>query len=228
VLIGYWPLNETEGDTAYDYSGNENHGSLEGSPTQGVDGVVGQNAMDFEDGDYVDPGITAGDIISDDKISISVWVYPKAGNRGYQDIVFGNNDSGDNRWDVGWSGEGGVNLGSSEDNSFMFANHGDSSINTATQSAYFPDNWYHVVWTYTQDGNQRIFVDGKLIVDEHNNDYPIGGTDSIMIAGNGRYEDFVGVLQGLRIYNRVLSSAEVQYLYSVGRRGRFSSRKKSL
>jgi len=31
-LVGYWPLNEGKGDTAYGHSGNESHGTLEGDP----------------------------------------------------------------------------------------------------------------------------------------------------------------------------------------------------
>jgi len=31
-LVGHWPLDEGKGDTAYDHSGNENHGSLVNNP----------------------------------------------------------------------------------------------------------------------------------------------------------------------------------------------------
>jgi len=30
-LVGWWPMNESTGNTTYDYSGNENHGSIEGA-----------------------------------------------------------------------------------------------------------------------------------------------------------------------------------------------------
>jgi type II secretory pathway pseudopilin PulG len=52
-LVGHWTFDEGEGDTAYDYSGNDNHGTLVNNP-QWVDGKInGALDLDTTAGDYV-------------------------------------------------------------------------------------------------------------------------------------------------------------------------------
>ena len=50
-LVGWWPLNEYSGSTAYDLSGNDNHGSLNSGVTQGVAGKGGLTSYSFDGSD---------------------------------------------------------------------------------------------------------------------------------------------------------------------------------
>ena len=74
-LVGWWPLNEDSGNTAYDLSGNGNHGSLNGGITQGVVGKGGLTSYSFDgNDDYVDVGDSAFNL--SEAISLSVWIKP--------------------------------------------------------------------------------------------------------------------------------------------------------
>ena len=55
-LLGWWRLDDGAGNTAIDFSGNGNDGTLEGDP-QWVAGWIG-GALEFDGDDYVDTGNT--------------------------------------------------------------------------------------------------------------------------------------------------------------------------
>lgn len=83
VLIGYWPLNEKEGNTAYDYSGNDDHCSPQGNPQFGSDGILEQNAMSFGGEDWIE---SSGDIVNTtrtDPCSIVWWAKLDNSNKQY-------------------------------------------------------------------------------------------------------------------------------------------------
>lgn len=47
-LEGWWKLDESSGSTAYDSSGSDNNGSLNGEPVWQDDGGVIDGALDFD------------------------------------------------------------------------------------------------------------------------------------------------------------------------------------
>lgn len=51
-LRGFWKLDEGSGDTAYDSSGNDNHGSLEGDPEWLIGGDIVDETGEFGTGTY--------------------------------------------------------------------------------------------------------------------------------------------------------------------------------
>ena len=51
-LRGFWKLDEGSGDTAYDSSGNDNHGSLEGDPLWFIGGDIVDETGEFDTGTY--------------------------------------------------------------------------------------------------------------------------------------------------------------------------------
>jgi len=82
TLIGYWPLNEESGDTAYDYSGNDLHGVATSGhrdkPEIGVPGILNTTSYRFvpasDSGDYVSLPDDNGQYPAND-LCISTWVY---------------------------------------------------------------------------------------------------------------------------------------------------------
>lgn len=70
--LGHWTFDEGEGDVANDSSGN-NNGALWGNPAW-VAGIVGSNALNFDD---IDDIVIIGDDPSldiEDALTISLWV----------------------------------------------------------------------------------------------------------------------------------------------------------
>jgi len=204
TLIGYWPLNETEGDTAYDYSGNENHGSLEGSPTQGVKGVVGSNSYGFN-GD--DDKIVTSYKHDANKGTLTFWGYTTSTSAQY----LGHDSENDDRFYVG------TNSGSDIQGGF-----GDNFEDFGT--IIETDKW--VMFTIVADGSEaKLYANNKFAGKFSYNQNLAEDNFTIGDLEEGGY-NWEGRLSSVRVYNRPLTSSEVQYLYNVSRRGSFSSRKK--
>ncbi|MFT4892883.1 MAG: hypothetical protein ACI8Z7_000672 [Candidatus Nanohaloarchaea archaeon] len=81
-LIGWWPLHENSG-RANDLSGNGNHGSLNGSLTQGSAGKGGLVAYKF---DGSDDYVSISPTLKDPEFSVSLWVY--IGSESSRNICF--------------------------------------------------------------------------------------------------------------------------------------------
>lgn len=77
-LVGYWPLQEDTGTTAYDFAGT-NNGTVSGA-TQGATGVLGTSAYSFDGtDDYVALGnITAFDLLADYSWTLAAWIVPNS------------------------------------------------------------------------------------------------------------------------------------------------------
>lgn len=79
-----------------------------------------------------------------------------------------------------------------------------------------PGKWYHVVWRYNKsNGEQAIFVDGKL--DAITYDRPAYlGSDTLYVGHMdfSQTSDYVGLLDNISVWSRVLGDKEVLGLYN--------------
>lgn len=78
TLVGYWPLNEEDGDTAFDHSGNENHGDVEGEPVLNDNGILAQGCFNFAEGSGSYGGVRVPGDESHNvsrAVSASAWIY---------------------------------------------------------------------------------------------------------------------------------------------------------
>jgi len=78
-LVGWWTLDEGMGTLALDWSGNGNHGTVNGG-AQWVDGYHG-GALEFGPGKYVDCGPDAAADVADD-FTLAAWTRLAPGNAG--------------------------------------------------------------------------------------------------------------------------------------------------
>ncbi|MCY3024423.1 MAG: LamG domain-containing protein, partial [Planctomycetota bacterium] len=73
------------------------------------------------------------------------------------------------------------------------------------------DNWHHVVWTRSADGQNRLFVDGAQVAAVKDSGGSITNDRPLQIGGdpflNGRYLE--GALAEVAIYNTVLDESSV-------------------
>jgi hypothetical protein len=206
-LVGWWPLHENSGSTARDLSGNGNHGGLNGGVTQGVVGKGGLTAYSFDGEDDYVAAPTGLDLI-EKQFTAAVWVRPYCVGDGSVNFVFGK--EGDERGTFRiWK--------SAQDN--LKGNFADStdSYSVEFESSPVNGNWYFLVLTY--DGSTLRGYKNGIEVDSKNVDAnPVSNDNPPVFGANSELDKqyFEGSIADGRIYDRALSSEEIQTLYEWG------------
>lgn len=221
ALVGYWPLNESSGSKAYDHSGRGNHGAVNDggdSTVLGAPGILEQNAYSFDgSNDYVDLGVSSS-LTTDleQGFTFSVWI--NTGSTSDQRIL--DNDYSQNSFYFMLL-EGKLTL-AINDSSWQQV---QSSSNPADGS------WHHVVGRF--NGSEiEIYIDG-MIEGGKSGVSASFFQNSVHIGVKGQdlpdsyTQAFNGKMSELRVYDRPLTGREIQYLYSVGKRGLQTTSKKS-
>jgi len=207
-LVGWWPLHETSGDTAYDLSGNGNHGSVTGA-SQGVAGRLGLTGYSFDgEGDYVSTNWN-GPVGS---FTVAAWVrYVGDGSRKH--IAAQHYEDGEPRWIFGI--EPGEEL-------YSMISDGSEGETIDGDISGSEGEWINVVFVFDNEQGKLIqYKDGEMIKSGSNSamdyssqsplDFYIGSRET-----GDRY--FNGQINDLRVYNRAISPLEVMELYHMGSR----------
>jgi hypothetical protein len=214
-LVGYWPLDEMQGTTAYDYSSNNKHGTLVNSPTWttgyyngalvfNLSGSLSATASQYIDG----PNLFS---TSSSQFTLSLWVNPYSyySSGGYgqnflyqQNGIFGtyiNSSTGALNFAIGINGASWSNY---------IAGIGSLSFSS----------WQLLIAVYNSP-TITWYKNGQLI-----NSFSVGGPTTTgtnnMWFGCGYLTNslsaqiFMGYEDDIRFYNRALSQYEVLQLYS--------------
>jgi hypothetical protein len=211
-LVGYWPLNEGTGTTAYDMSGNGNNGSWNGSTTNGsyyTAGKVGPWAGTF---DGSTDAITIGtvSVLNPGTITVAAWIYPKSSSLG---TVVARNGP----YYLGFGNQ----FTSVTQKVGVGACAGSCTWNAITGNTTISLNaWSLIALTY--DGTTtRAYLNGvqdASLVLSPNGPLTSGGSNlRIGWCDPGMNQYFDGLVDDVRIYNRALSASEVQALYDAER-----------
>ena len=195
-LKGNWRLDETNGSTTVDVSGNSNTGTLvnfsSGNPW--TTGKLG-NALTF---DGVNDYVTIPTISVATNITVSAWVKsPTLGTFGSNMFIVSKSPVNTN-----WN---------------LFLEAGSliwRSTNQITTSRPSSNVWHHIAATQANTA-AKIYVDGVQIQSGTMNAIANGG-GAILIGQYGAGYFFNGLIDEVRIYNRVLSGAEIQDLFNAG------------
>jgi len=197
--VAHWPLNESSGD-ALDWSGNEYHGIVNGA-TQGVAGVLQETAYSFGGDDYI--SVSTDDI--EPTISVSMWL--KSTNASSSGYVYLLNTSGQT-FIVEWS---------SSDGNLAYYDGSHHPIGSNPSDG----EWHHIVWLLDNNsGTGEIFVNGVSI----GSDTFSANSDSFTTIGSisdGTRSYYDGQMQDLRIYDRILTPAEIRYMYETSKTAQF-------
>ncbi|MCK4539884.1 metallophosphoesterase [Candidatus Parcubacteria bacterium] len=215
-LVGHWRFNNGE---TVDYSGNENH--LTNNKAVSTKGALGidDTAFDFENASssylYILDDVQNNLDVEGD-MSVSVWVnfesFPKNGDK-YAIVAKYNEGNQRSYFYSLYNNNGNYSL-----QAILSA---DGAGNTADLfSPLYPiatSTWYHFVWAYNaSEGAVNFFVNGINIGEasgapnslyNSNVTFQIGGYDY-------GYQPFYfdGIIDEVRIYNRVLSEDEINEL----------------
>ncbi len=212
-LIDYWSFDETNGTSAYDYSGSGNNGALiQLGNSNRVSGVWG-NALSFNGtNSYVNALNNLGA-----DFTISLWiksaqVFPQTDNTYEGTGLFWSDISGAHNDFI----LGGTRSPNGTNRLSFFTGNPDSSLNGTLDIAN--GKWTHLAVVRNKStGERRIYVNGVLDGSSFAGINLLTDNPAVSIGGNtgdGRY--FLGQMDEVRVYNRVLSGAEVASLAAGG------------
>lgn len=196
-LVAYYPLTKD----AKDYSGNGNHGTVNGAvPVSG--GFDGKGAFSFDNtGNQwinIDSNFT-----EHHEITFSCWVRPKGNHKNYTGTVISSGNWNGLHWAFG-------------------LNYDNSAIQTRRPNRSIPysfalNKWHHIVWAF-KSGYHHLFVNGQLLWSGAASETSLSsgyantkiGADTYMLPG---YFAFNGDICNMKIFNRALSPEEVAIEY---------------
>ncbi len=214
-LILYLPFDEGEGDTAFDRTKLGNHGKLEGPP-QWVPGKHGK-ALEFDGDDDV--------VIIETKDSKELQLHESEGTAECWFLMKGEGISTAPRLIAKESitndscdcdpMRGGFAL--------KFRKHGKFNLQLSVEKGSRKNNdpnpdagvdndvWYHAAGTW-EEGEHRVYLNGKLVFEEKGNEaLPLKDVDNDLRVGGtfAGLRNFQGIIDEVRVWNRVLSVKEI-------------------
>jgi hypothetical protein len=198
-LIGWWKLDEGPGSTAFDWSGHGNNGTLQGDP-QWVAGQIGDALKLDGRGDYVE--LPTG-FVGSDKGSVCAWIKTTQSTIGM--IFYGSDGTSGN----GYGDQNELHLNMESSGLVEFYIEGPTDVSAET-SALNDDAWHHIAATWQTNGQVNLYVDGGLAasVNHTGNNFQFSGRVRLGRPNdNERY--YNGLLDDVRVYNYVLSPAEI-------------------
>ncbi|OGS34324.1 MAG: hypothetical protein A2474_07610, partial [Elusimicrobia bacterium RIFOXYC2_FULL_34_12] len=200
-LVGNWRFEENAGTTASDSSGNNNSGTLTNSP-QWVTGITG-NALQFNGGNYVSIADSSS-LNPVTALTMEAW-FKKTEDVSYQRVLGKSNYP---NWDYA------IFFGNTGSLQACIGIGGSLKYSTITP-ALSVGTWYHVAVTY--EGTAiRLYINGELQgttsasgnIDNH------GTTLCIGKDGGSGGNNFSGIIDEVKIYNRALTASEVLAEYN--------------
>ena len=201
-LVGWWKFDEASGTIVTDASGNGHDGMIYGAArVKGRDG----RAVNFDGvDDFVRLPAAVFSRVSDE-VTLCVWQYGNArsttDSRHY--LVDGSDARNSTIFGQVIMPKGKIQFNAGE------------HINRAADSpSQYKGRWNH--WTFTKDrvaGEMRLYINGKVILKATGKGKPMSGVTQFRIGGRcGNKSFYSGMLDDLRVYNRVLTEAEIREL----------------
>jgi hypothetical protein len=230
--VAHWKMDECQGTTINDSSGNGNVGTWSGSggghatagtcvtsaTTAWYNGRTGKynGSLDFDGGDDV---VNAGsNSVLDDlgPYSLSFWMKPDTSAQGY---IISKRDSCAGPWRV--------SVGGGTIYWFKTTTSGDVSFDAS--NAYSDSTWSHVVITWDGTVNSsgvKVYVNGilKSKTAETNGTAPLltDATCSVRIGDrSNNTEPFEGQIDDVKIFNYVLTATQIKTEYNQSSTVRF-------
>jgi hypothetical protein len=223
-LVGLWSFNGSDmvGTTALDRSGQGTNGTLTGGARVDA-GKVGQGVrLDGVDDRVVIPhsSAIAGGTGSQ---TFSMWAYidsfPDASSVTLMSKMYSLASS-----EISYS----MFIGADTAFYFQTTNGANFKLYTAATTPFTAREWHHIAFQHTwgSGASSKLYVDGALVNgswttgtgDDTYTDQSVGIELGRLNHSNTLYEHWLkGVVDEFRIYNRMLTAAEIRSLYLLGR-----------
>ena len=197
----------------YDSSGNNNNPSVV-SGTGFSSPKIENNSLSFSGNEYVEiPDSTS--LSPRYEVSISFWV--NLTSAGSQTAIRKN--SQDYLFEFGT--QGGNNAGTNPQ-FYVTTSSGQYYIYGTTGTAYeslTPNKWYHCVGTYNYLTGAKMYINGQLatVTTGYSNLGQIADSNSYLHLGYWGGEVFRGKMDDVRIFDRVLTTEDIAWIYSFNR-----------
>ena len=213
-LVGWWPLDEGTGTTAYDQSGNDNNGTWSGTAA-GINGTFYATSTSgyvgyFNGSNNFVSIPTIGTFSKSGLLTIGAWINTSATDSGRHDICDISGNTGQfipkimQTSHVWYAQAGSAGVG------------GDSTADTAQLSAL---QWSFVVGVFGNNA-ETLYVNG-IKKSSGAYSYSLSASSNAMgwtigkyIENNVSYYYAYGTIKDVRVYNRALSASEIFALYN--------------
>jgi len=193
-LVGFWSLDESSGIYAVDWSGHDNHGDLIGQP-QWVVGYDG-GALELDGDSWVDCGNPTALQIAG-PISIACWVKPAelGGDQGFVAL--------DGSYAFKVSDYDG------SDDHLRFTTPGVAD-HDAYNAVIYNGEWQHVAVTFEPNQSEGVvfYINGDE-AERLDASAMSEGSGPFLIGNNQWDEYYTGLIDDVRVYNKVLTAEEV-------------------
>jgi len=203
-LAGWWKLDESSGNIAFDSSGNGNDGNLEGDP-QWVEGKLGGALEGDGTGDYIRIPHSESLNISE-AVTITMWLF--GGLPPDQPMCKG---TGGGAWQSGL----GIRLDDNPSRAIDFRGRTSGAIGLNSVTTVPSEEWYHVAVTFdlnAQGNNQKMYINGVLDA-EKRVETPLATNTEDLLIGADAYETtrwhWQGMIDDVRIYNEALPEGQI-------------------
>ena len=202
-LVGAWAFNEGAGATASDASGNGNHGVVAGAgATWTTSGKYG-GALSFNGSSGSVTVPNAPSISLSSSYTLEAWVRPTALS-GYQTILIKETTGGCSYWLQ--TNATGVSSG---------LGNGGCREHQSTTPAVPVNQWSHLAAVFNDTANTyTIYLNGVAVSTQSETAAPVANSQALVFGQSGcsgcGFERWRGLFDDIRIYNRPLSTAEIQ------------------
>ncbi len=214
-LIAYYPLNESSGQVAYDVTGLALDADLENDDAGagwGAGKIGGAFHFDGSD-DFFETATTGTEFQITDDYSISVWIYADADQVTWAGITCRCTPTGnDNHWTLQWDDKAGTSK-------LLTVYHpGGGNWRSAYTLADAMNAWHHIVVTYRlSPARVQLYVDGAFHSQSSSlTAAPGSGNGKFRIGCDRTSRVWKGIIDDVRVYNRVLTTGDIQALYGSG------------
>ena len=204
-LVSYWSFDQETvvGKTVKDVWGT-NDGKIEGAPKV-VKGKVAEG-MEYNGSNQSvnvgDPADGSLDFGARTDFTLEAWAFPI--NSGASMRIIDKKDDGD----VGYMFEHNITDGFQP-----YANDGQGNPSRVLEGMTHFNQWVHVVGVFERKGDVSLFVDGKLVrsvPSDAQGKEDINTKSPFYIGRRPSGERWNGILDEIRVYNRILTEAEIE------------------
>lgn len=207
--ILHYDMNQVNGNTVYDRTGNGHNGTLYGEPTVTDEGVEFDGSNDYI---QMPDGLLSG--LTDISISVDVYVDPDNINPTWI-YSFGSSTDPYGDGDANYLG---LLLNDNQYRTMLATKHWTDEQSTIVSSGFPQGIWKNVIYTQSESVG-TLYVDGEQVAQNDSVAYApqdIEDTIANYLAKPTYKEDkyFVGKIKDFRLFDGVLSDDQIQQLGS--------------